>query len=110
MAKCTGRGIRAGQPYEVMGLANDHVTVRHAKGDEEAAESPLCEEESGPNLARKESFRNFSLHYARTYASIQGITVSWLIALHGTSHCHFDRRHLFVGVSRAVSSDKLIVY
>ena len=50
------------------------------------------------------------LRYALTYASIQGITVKGLLALHDTSHLHFDRTKLFVGASRAVASDLLVIY
>ena len=50
------------------------------------------------------------LQYALTYASIQGTTVETLVALHDTNHPAFDRRNLFVGSSRAVANDKLIVY
>ena len=45
-----------------------------------------------------------------TFASIQGATVETLVALHDTNHPHFDRRNLFVGSSRALANDKLIVY
>ena len=50
------------------------------------------------------------LQYALTFASIQGTTVKTLVALHDTNQPHFDKRNLFVGSSRAVANDKLIVY
>ena len=61
-------------------------------------------------LKKQQFFTSVRLQYSLTYASIQGITVSSLVALHDTAHKHFDRRHLFVGVSRAIASDQLIVY
>jgi hypothetical protein len=41
------------------------------------------------------------LSYAQTYASCQGTEFAGSLCLWDTSHKHFSRRHLFVGLSRA---------
>ena len=41
------------------------------------------------------------LSFAQTYASCQGTEFDGQLRLHDTSHKHFTRRHLFVGLSRA---------
>jgi hypothetical protein len=41
------------------------------------------------------------LSYAQTYASCQGTEFVDSVCLWDTTHRHFSRRHLFVGLSRA---------
>jgi hypothetical protein len=60
-------------------------------------------------LPRRKFFVSFRMQYARTYASVQGLTIRSLLALHDTDNPHFDWRKLFVGTSRAVASDHLVV-
>ena len=61
-------------------------------------------------LKRGEFIRSMRLCYAFTYQSCQGITVDGLLALHNTDHYYFNGKMMYVGVSRATGSDKLIVY
>ena len=49
--------------------------------------------------------RNLRLAYAMTYASIQGRSCLGSVALWDTQHPRFCRRHLVMGMSRAVSAD-----
>ena len=61
-------------------------------------------------LTRRAFYASMRLRYARTYASIQGATIQGLLALHDTSHPHFDMTKLFVACSRATANDLLVVY
>jgi hypothetical protein len=61
-------------------------------------------------LTRRKFFSSMRLRYALTYASVQGVTIKTLLALHDTSHTHFDVRKLFVGTSRATANNLLVVY
>ena len=54
-------------------------------------------------------FRSVRLAYALTQASVQGLTFEGLISICNATHPHFDRRKLYVCVSRARRSDQLIV-
>jgi hypothetical protein len=100
VAKCTGRKLRNTVSYEVLGFTEDAVLVAPKAGEgQEAVE-----------LKHAHFFRSMRLQYALTFASIQGTTVGTLVALHDTVHPAFDRRNLFVGTSRAVANDKLVVY
>jgi len=86
--------------YQIMGFTDKTVVVAPSAGEgREALE-----------LKKAHFFKSMRLQYALTFASIQGTTVKCLVALHDTHHPHFGRRNLFVGSSRAVANDKLIVY
>ncbi len=100
VAKSTGRQIKNALPYEILGFTEKAVVVAPSAGEgREALE-----------LKKAHFFKSMRLQYALTFASIQGTTVKTLVALHDTTHPHFDKRSLFVGSSRAVANDKLIVY
>ena len=61
-------------------------------------------------LSRQEFFRQLRLSYARTYASIQGLTIKGLLALHDVDHHHMCPRKLYVGISRAQGREFVIVH
>ena len=97
--------------YEIVGIGEDSVTVRLAVVPSDAdAEDDESETVTEIVLTRRKFFASMRLQYARTYAGIQGTTIKTLLALHDTDHRHFDWRNLFVGVSRAVATDMLVVY
>ena len=60
-------------------------------------------------LPRLKFFRSVRLTHAVTYASIQGLTIEGLCALHDTSHRHFTAKMLFVAMSRARGANNIIV-
>ena len=98
--KSTWRKIKNALPYEILDFTEKTVVVAPSAGEgREALE-----------LKKAHFFKSMRLQYALTFASIQGTTVKCLVALHDTNHPHFGRRNLFVGSSRAVANDKLIVY
>jgi hypothetical protein len=68
------------------------------------------EDREAVELKHAHFFKSVRMQYALTYASIQGTTVETLVALHDTPHPAFDSRNLFVGSSRAVANDRLIIY
>jgi hypothetical protein len=104
VANCRGRKLRNGRAYEIVKLAKD-VTIRPCTehSDQSDASNDIM-------LSRAKLFRAVRLPHAVTYASAQGLTISGLVALHDTSHVHFDWRKLFVGLSRATGRDRVIVY
>ena len=61
-------------------------------------------------LSRLDFFRHTRLPYCVTLASIQGITVDGLVAVHDTKHTHVTSRLLFVALSRARAHNQIIVY
>ena len=108
ISRCTSRKLKNALPYEILAFEGNSVRLRlagQASDADDESEAP-CEVE----LSRTSFFKSMRLQYALTYASIQGVTIRSLLALHDTSHPHFDARKLFVGASRAVAYDKLIVY
>jgi len=115
VACCSGRKLRNATPYEILAIDADCVRVRAVELSAQGGlEEEDAEEESEPaseiRLSRQHFFRSMRLRYCLTYASVQGVTCRSLLALHDTEHAHFDRRKLFVGTSRAVASDLLVVY
>ena len=93
-----GRGsarVKNGLLYEIIKLGA-LVTLR-AQGAEEF-ELPMAK-----------FSRSVRLSYALTQAGVQGLTLDGLISVWNASHPHFDRRKLYVCVSRARRSDQLIV-
>ena len=60
-------------------------------------------------LPREKFFQQLRLPYARTYASVQGLTISGLIALHDVDHPHMCHRKLYVGLSRATGRQFVVV-
>ena len=108
MSRCTSRKLKNALAYEIVAFEGDVVRLRlasQASDADDESEAPVEVE-----LKRKAFFKSMRLQYALTYASIQGVTVKTLLALHDTSHPHFNARQLFVGASRAVAHDLLIVY
>ena len=77
---------------------------------ETAAVTVRADDEEPIKLQRGQFFRCFRLPYAITYASAQGLTISGLIALHNTSHTYFNKRQLYVALSKATAHDLVIVY
>jgi hypothetical protein len=102
VAKTNSKKLKNALPYEIVTIGESNVTLRLKLEDDETHEEI--------ELSHGQFFKAVRLGYALTYASIQGVTIRTLIALHDTGHAHFDRRKLFVGVSRATASDKLVVY
>ena len=111
ISRLTSKKVKNALPYEILSFEGEIVRLKLAMQN---SRSLVFEEEDEPvaevQMTRKAFFRNFRLNYALTYASIQGVTIRTLLALHDTSHVHFNPRHLFVGTSRAIASDMLIVY
>jgi hypothetical protein len=99
ISRISNKKVKNALPYRIVGFEGDKVSL--APGMQEGPEI---------QLSRAAFFKNFRLGYALTYASVQGLTVKNLLALHDTEHPHFDSRHLFVGCSRATSSSGLVVY
>jgi len=105
MSRCTNSKLKNALPYEILAFEGDRVRLRSA------GQAPDDEREVAKVvLSRSAFFKSMRLQYALTYASIQGVTIKTLLALHDTSHPHFDARKLFVGISRAVAHNLLIVY
>ena len=108
ISRCTTRKLKNALTYEIVALEASSVRLRLAVQASDADDESEAAAEI--ELSRSAFFKSMRLNYALTYASIQGVTISSLLALHDTSHPHFDARQLFVGVSRAVAHDLLIVY
>jgi hypothetical protein len=116
--------IKNALPYKIVGFEGDSVMFRLAttadedEDDEmdddggEGGEEPTQEAAQAKTvvLSRAVFFKSFRLRYTRTYASIQGVTIEGLLALHDTNHTYFDRTKLFVGASRAKAHDLLVIY
>lgn len=107
-ARCNGRKLKNALPYEIVAFEGDSVRLKLAVATTDADDESTTATEV--TLSRRKFFTSMRLRYARTYASIQGLTISGLMALHDTGHAHFDLCKLFVGTSRAVASDLLVVY
>ena len=100
LACCKGRKLRNGRMYTIVSLGKDDTSKITVQAEDEA---PIT-------LHRGQFFRAFRLPYAVTYASCQGLTLTGLVALYNTDHLHFNRRMLYVAMSRATAHDKLVVY
>ena len=100
IACCKGRKLRNGRAYTVESLGEVETAAVTVRADDE---EPI-------KLQRGQFFRCFRLPYAITYASAQGLTISGLIALHNTSHTYFNKRQLYVALSRATARNLVIVY
>ena len=107
-ARCSGRKLKNALPYEILAFEGDSVRLRLAINPSDEDDDSVAATEV--TLCRRKFFTSMRLRYARTYASIQGLTITGLLALHDTQHPHFDMKKLFVGASRAVASDLLIVH
>ena len=118
----TTKALRNGEEYRIASIGDSHVTLvswalltpqaaeQGVEGGSDDGESVESENQAAPiELTRAVFFRSMRLPYGICYASIQGITVEGLCALHDTSHHHFNRRMLFVALSRARSHESVIV-
>jgi hypothetical protein len=123
VANCAGRGkLRNGRVYLIVEIG-EKVTLQHetksvlealveplegAEGSEDETEvssaSTACPD-GLMRLSRQGFFRQLRLPYARTYASIQDLTVKGLLALHDVDHEFICHRKLYVGLSRAQGRD-----
>ena len=112
MACCTGRKLKNALPYQIVAFEGESVIVRRATEptDADDDESDASGDSGDILLSASKFFSSMRLRYALTYASIQGVTVKTLLALHDTSHTHLDLTKLFVGSSRAVANDLLVIY
>lgn len=63
---------------------------------------------SGMELSHEQAVRCLRLAHALTYASVQGLTPKGVVQLE-TDSPNFTQKHLYVGMSRATSSDLLQV-
>jgi hypothetical protein len=119
----TTKALRNGEEYRIVEIGGTHVTMvpwalltpagakPTAEGDADDGESVISEEQAALiELTRAVFFRSTRLPYGICYASIQGVTVEGLCALHDTGHSHFNRRMLFVALSRARSHESVIVH
>ncbi len=71
----------------------------------------MTEDSANPiKLSKLDFFKCVRLPYFVTLASIQGVTVDGLCAIHDTDHKHFTPKMLFVALSRARSHSQIIVY
>ena len=61
-------------------------------------------------LTHKQAARQLRLTSALTYASCQGLTLHGRLRLWDTCSSHFDRKHLFVGLSRATAASFVEVF
>ena len=111
MACCSGHKLKNALPYQIVAFKGESVVVRCATEPTDADDDESVSDEPGEILlSASRFFSSMRLRYALTYASVQGVTVKTLLALHDTSHAHFDLRKLFVGSSRAVANDLLVIY
>jgi hypothetical protein len=112
ISRHTTKKVKNALPYEILAFEGDTVRLKLVMqtGKRLVPDEEEEEPEAEVQMSRKAFFQTFRLNYALTYASIQGVTIKTLLALHDTSHVHFNPRHLFVGTSRAIASDMLIVY
>jgi hypothetical protein len=119
IACCSGRRLRNGLVYEIESLGETVVLKRpdlpevgHAFDSAETESSSDLSSEFVPTieLPRLMFFRSVRLTHAVTYASIQGLTIEGLCALHDTSHHHFRAKQLFVALSRARGANSIIVH
>ena len=129
IACCSGRRLRNGLVYEIESLDERTVTLRRpdpsallqgpaqTEGATTAADESASDSEPSPSnaaatieLPRAVFFRSVRLTHAVTYASLQGLTIEGLIALHDTTHLHFRPKHLFVALSRARGANNVIVH
>jgi len=119
----TTKALRNGEEYRIVELGETHVTMvpwsllnpmgaePRTEGGDDDDESVASDDQVAPiELARAAFFKSVRLPYGICYASIQGVTVEGLCALHDTGHQHFDRRMLFVALSRARSHESVIVH
>ena len=95
VAVSTGKHYKNGRRYKIKEIKD---TVVALQGEHEF------------ELKRSEFVRCMRLSYTLNYQGSQGLTVDGLLALHNTDHYYFTSKMLYVGVSRATGSNKLIVY
>ena len=121
MTRRRGAGMQNGVEYRIKEIG-DKVSLEpwaqlvpqdDAADDSDSDDggAPTEPEETGAfTLSRLDFFRHTRLPYCVTLASIQGITVDGLVAVHDTKHTHFTPRMLFVALSRARAHNQIIVY
>jgi hypothetical protein len=120
IAQCSGRKkLRNGREYTILSIDQDVVLRYDPPGLEALVENGSDSETetstaSTPppkvvSLPRDKFFHQLRLPYARTYASVQGLTVTGLIALHDVDHPHMCHRKLYVGLSRAKGREFIVV-
>ena len=115
--------MRNGLVYEIESLdeVSEIVVLKRPDLPEagRAFDSPLVSDSSSDHsselattieLPGLKFFRSVRLTHAVTYASIQGLTIEGLCALHDTSHRHFTAKMLFVAMSRARGASNIIVH
>ena len=78
------------------------LTVEAVEGDVVRLESGQCF--AGPELLKHTRFCS-----AITYASVQGLTLRGRVWLYDVESLHFTLKHLYMGCSRATSSELLSV-
>jgi hypothetical protein len=123
----TTKNLKNGVGYKITNISESHDKVmleswvRLEPGSNENTDD---ESEHGSNdlggttediadqieLSKFDFFKCLRLPYCVTLASIQGITVDGLCAVHDTDHIHFTPKMLFVALSRARSHSQIIVY
>jgi hypothetical protein len=109
-ARVTSKKIKNALPYEIVSFAEKEVTLRLATEPSDADDDDESVVDTEIRMPFDTFFKSFRMRYALTYASVQGLTIAGLLALHDTAHARFDRRKLFVGASRAKTFDQLVVY
>ena len=75
----------------------------------EAVEGDVVRLESGQSFAGQELLKHTRLCSAITYASVQGLTLRGRVWLYDVESPHFTLKHLYMGCSRATSSELLSV-
>ena len=86
----TANGIMRGCIYEIENIADENIKLK-----------------DGPAPSLEQACRCLRLAYAITYASSQGLTLQGVVRLHTDGP--FTLKHLYVGSSRATSSQLLEV-
>ena len=92
----TSKKLSNGSFLEVVSWTDTTVLVRDLETDKETS-------------ILHNDLRFCRLGFACTYQALQGRTLRQSIQLHCLSHPRFTRKHLYVGLSRAVSGDLISI-
>ena len=122
IAQCAGRKkLRNGREYTILSIGQEVVLRHDPPGLEALVESESDSETETATSASTPPPKLVSLPRdkffsdscgppnARTDASVQGLTITGLIALHDVNHPHMCHRKLYVGLSRAKGREFIVV-
>ena len=87
---------------------HSHPLARHAPSSDRPVVVRDLETHKETSIPHSD-LRFCRLGFACTYQALQGRTVRESIRLHCWSHPRFTRKHLYVGLSRAISGDLISI-